>query len=234
MRENVGAYTCRMNTKLAATTHGITASAMPRPRRKQAERVAESDGRMLDAATALIARMGYAGTTLESIGSEAGYSRQLVAQRFGSKDKLLEAVISGHGDTLRLRALERRRSLSGLQALFMEVDSYLQALDAPSVQSRAFFVLMLESAGPAPQFRPVFAAITARWQDTLAETILDAQAQGAIRKDVDANLEALLLIATLRGVRIQSLMDPGRSNVPAAINAIKLSLAERLMARNAA
>ncbi len=223
-----------MNTKLAATTHGTKTSGTPRPRRKQAERVAESDGRMLEAATALIARMGYAGTTLESIGSEAGYSRQLVAQRFGSKDKLLEAVISGHGDTLRVRALERRRSLSGLQALFMEVDSYLQALDSPSVQSRAFFVLMLESAGPAPQFRPVFAAITARWQDTLAETILDAQAQGAIRKDVDANLEAMLLIATLRGVRIQSLMDPSRSNVPAAINAIKLSLAERLIARNAA
>lgn len=222
-----------MKTTLAASTHGTEASGAPRRRRTQAERVAESDGRMLDAATALIARMGYAGTTLESIGSEAGYSRQLVAQRFGSKDKLLEAVISGHGDTLRVRALERRRSLSGLQALFMEVDSYLQALDSPSVQSRAFFVLMLESAGPAPQFRPVFAAITARWQDNLAEIIREAQAQSAIRKDVDANLEAMLLIATLRGVRIQSLMDPPRSDVPAAINAIKLSLAERLMARNA-
>jgi AcrR family transcriptional regulator len=187
-----------MNTKLAATIHD-TEPAAPRRRRTQAERVAESDRRMLDAATALIARMGYAGTTLESIGSEAGYSRQLVAQRFGSKDKLLEAVISGHGDTLRVRAQDRRRSLAGLQALFTEVDSYLQALDSPSVQSRAFFVLMMESAGPAPQFRPVFAAITARWEDSLAETIRDAQALGAIRKDVDAHMEAMLLIATLRG-----------------------------------
>jgi AcrR family transcriptional regulator len=221
-----------MNTKLSASSRGAKAGGKAPPRRTQAERVAESDRRMLDAATALIARLGYAGTTLESIGSEAGYSRQLVAQRFGSKDKLLEAVISGHGDTLRVRAQERRRSLSGLQALFAEVDSYLQALDSPSIQSRAFFVLMLESAGPAPQFRAVFAAITARWEDSLAETIREGQAQGALRKDVDAQLEALLLIATLRGVRIQSMMDPSRSNVPTAINAIKLALAERLMARN--
>lgn len=199
------------------------------PRRTQAERVAESDRRMLDAATALIARVGYGGATLEAIGAEAGYSRQLVAQRFGAKDKLLEAVISRHGDTLRERAQERRRSLSGLQALFMEVDSYLQALDAPSVQSRAFFVLMLEATGPAPQFRPVFAAITARWEDSLAETIIDAQARGAVRADLDARIEAALLIATLRGVRIQSMMDPARSNVPAAMNAIKLALAERLL-----
>jgi AcrR family transcriptional regulator len=206
-----------------------TVADAPSRRRTQAERVAESDRRMLDAATALIARAGYSGATLESIGSEAGYSRQLVAQRFGSKDKLLETVISGHGDTLRERASQRRLNLSGLQALFTEVDSYLQALDAPSVQSRAFFVLMLESAGPAPQFRPVFAAITARWQDSLSDTIAEAQAQGAIRKDIDPRMEALLLIATLRGVRIQSLMDPSRSNVPEAINAIKLGLAERLL-----
>jgi AcrR family transcriptional regulator len=201
------------------------------PRRTQAERTAESDRRMLDAATRLIASQGYSGTTLEAIGSEAGYSRQLVTQRFGSKDRLLQAVIERHGDTLRERAVARRQGLSGLGALYAEIDSYLSALDAPSVQSRAFFVLMLESIGPAPQFRPAFAAITARWEDGLVQQIEQAQQQGTLRPDVDARTEARLLIAALRGIRIQSMMDPAASDVPAAMNALKLGLAERLLAR---
>src|SRR5262245_53212936 len=97
----------------------------PRTRRTQAERVAESDRRMLDAATCLIATHGYAAMTLEAIGVEAGYSRQLVAQRFGSKDRLLEALISRHIDVLRRLAAEGRASLSGLAALYNEIDTYL-------------------------------------------------------------------------------------------------------------
>jgi AcrR family transcriptional regulator len=200
----------------------------PRVRRSQAERTAESDRRMLDAATRLIASQGYMATTLEAIGNEAGYSRQLVAQRFGSKDKLLETVIARHADALRERLRSRRSRLAGLAGLYSEIDSYLQALDEPSLESRAFFVLMLESAGPAPQFRPAFAAITARWEERLAQQIRESQAQGSLRADVDARIESKLLIATLRGIRIQSMMDPGTSDVPAAANSLKAAIAERL------
>ena len=203
----------------------------PRARRTQAERVAESDRKILDAATLLIATQGYSATTLEAIGSEAGYSRQLVAQRFGSKDKLLRDVIDRHGDMLRARAESLRHNRAGLEALYSEIDSYLRAMDSPSIQSRAFFVLMLESIGPAAQFRQAFADITARWEKSLLGQIAQAQAQGAMRPDVDARTEARLLIAALRGVRIQSMMDPPASDVPAAINAIKVALAERLLAR---
>jgi len=203
----------------------------PKPRRTQAERVAESDRRMLDAAIQLIATQGYSATTLEAIGSEAGYSRQLVTQRFGSKDRLLETVIGNHADMLRRRAEATRHNLSGLEGLYAEVDSYLRALDAPSIQSRAFFVLMLESVGPAPQFRPAFAAITARWEEGLVQHITQAQQQGSMRPDVNPRTEARLLIAALRGTRIQSLMDPEHSDVSAAMNALKVSLAERLLPR---
>ena len=202
-----------------------------KPRRTQAERTAESDRRMLDAAIHLIATQGYSATTLEAIGAEAGYSRQLVSQRFGSKDKLLETMISNHAEHLNERALALRQNLTGLQSLFVEIDSYLRALDSPSIQSRAFFVLMLESVGPAPQFRPAYAAITARWEERLVEQIEAGQQQGSLRPDIDARTEARLLIATLRGIRVQSLMDPESSAVLAAMNALKVGLAERLLSR---
>src|SRR6218665_4053996 len=63
-----------------------------RVRRTQAERVAESDRRLMEAAIRLIARIGYTHTTLESIGIEAGYSRGLVQHRLGSKERLLEEL----------------------------------------------------------------------------------------------------------------------------------------------
>lgn len=186
---------------------------------------------MLDAATRLIATQGYTATTLEAIGSEAGYSRQLVTQRFGSKDQLLQALVARHVDALRERAKALGARLTGLAALYGEVDTYLHAMDSPTVESRAFFVLMLEAAGPAPQFRPLFASITAGWEERLVEEIRTGQAQGSLRADVDARTEARLLIATLRGVRIQSMMDPERSDVPAALNTLKAALAERLLPR---
>lgn len=202
-----------------------------RVRRTQAQRVAESDRRILDAATGLIATRGYSATTLEAIGSEAGYSRQLVTQRFGSKDRLLEALIARHVDTLRKRADERRAHLTGLAAIYSEIDSYLHALDAPGIESRAFFVLMLESVGPAPQFRPVFASITSQWEDRLTRELQAGQDQGSLRPDIDARVEARLLIAALRGIRIRSMMDPGTRDVSVALNSLKVALAERLLGR---
>jgi AcrR family transcriptional regulator len=210
----------------------MAVAPQPRVRRTQAERVAESDRRMLDAATSLIATHGYAATTFEAIGAEAGYSRQLVAQRFGSKDRLLEAVISRHIDVLRRLAAEGRASLTGLAALYNEIDTYLHALNAPSVESRAFFVLMLESAGPVPQLRPTFASFSVQWEAMLLQDIRDGQGRGSLRPDVDARTEARLLIATLRGILIQSMIDPQASDVPAALNTLKVALAERLLSRS--
>jgi hypothetical protein len=64
---------------------------------------------------------------------------------------------------------------------------------------------------------------------TVRSTRWRSRARWAVKQDAD--LEAMPLTACMPGGRIQSLVDPSRSNVPAAINAIKLSLAERLMAR---
>ena len=119
-------------------------------RRTQAERVAESDRRMLDAALRLIATRGYSQTTLEAIGLEAGYSRALVQHRFGSKDKLLEALIGEIAQAHRARLLPRLRGLAGLDALEVEIDCYLEGMDDPPMHSRAFFVLMSESIASNP------------------------------------------------------------------------------------
>jgi len=199
----------------------------PKSRRTQAERVAESDRRMLDAATRLIAKNGYTQTTLEAIGVEAGYSRGLVQHRYGNKDRLLDELIKKIAADHRERLLERMRGLSGLDALFCEIDCYLESMDAPRDSSRAFFMLMHESLGPAPHIRPTFAAISARWHRAIARQIEHGQRAGQIRADIDPGLEAQLLIATARGLRTQSMLNPQTSDIASSIQAFKDGLRAR-------
>jgi len=215
------------STSEAAASHGDPRPPS-RPRRTQAERVAESDARMLEAATRLIASRGYTHTTLEAIGVEAGYSRGLVQHRFGSKDKLLAALVRKVADDHRQLLLPRLRGLSGLPAIECEIDAYLEGMDDPPMHSRAFFVLMLESIGPAPQIRAVFAQISARWHTALAGQIVKGQQQGRIRRDADPAMEAQLIIATVRGLRTQSMLAPETSDIAAAIAALKRDLRARL------
>lgn len=200
----------------------------PPARRTQAERVAESDTRMLQAAMRLMASRGYAQTTLEAIGAEAGYSRGLVSHRFGSKDRLLEELVNRVIEDFRTGLLQRLRGLSGLDALFCEIDCYLEGMDDPPLSSRALFVLMLESIGPAPQIREHFARFGKRWQASLVRTLTKGQQAGSIRADVNAADEARLLIATLRGLRTQSMIDPAGSNIARDIAALKSNLRQRL------
>lgn len=205
-----------------AATH-----APPKSRRTQAERVAESDRRMLDAATHLIAKNGHTMTTLEAIGVEAGYSRGLVQHRFGNKDRLLDELIKKIAADHRTRLLERMRGLSGLDALFCEIDCYLESMDTPRDSSRAFFMLMHESLGPAPQIRATFAAISARWHRAVARHIENGQRAGQIRADINAESEAQLLIATARGLRTQAMLNPQTSDIASAIQAFKDGLRAR-------
>ncbi|MDM0033566.1 TetR/AcrR family transcriptional regulator [Variovorax sp. J22P271] len=200
----------------------------PRTRRTQAERVAESDRRMLEAATRLIARHGYTLTTLDAIGTEAGYSRGLAQHRFGNKDRLLEELIKKIAADHRERLLARMKGLRGLDALCCEIDCYLEGMDEPTDNSRAFFMLMHESLGPAPHIRATFAAISARWHHALARQIEAGQRTGQIRSDAHPEREAQLLIATARGLRTQSMLNPQTSDIATAIQALKEGLRARL------
>ena len=55
----------------------------PTARRTQAERRAESDDRLLEAAAAIIAEEGYMAATLERVGERAGFSRGLASRKYG-------------------------------------------------------------------------------------------------------------------------------------------------------
>ena len=93
-------------------------------------------------------------------------------------------------------------------------------MDDPPLSSRVFFVLMLESIGPAPQIREHFARFGKRWQASLTRTLSKGQQLGSIHAGIDPATEARLLIATLRGLRTQSMLDAASSNIARDIAAL--------------
>ena len=72
-----------------------TSTASETGRMTQAERRERSEQELLEATMRVVSEKGVAAATFDAIGREAGYSRGLVTQRFGSKDGLIRSLITG-------------------------------------------------------------------------------------------------------------------------------------------
>lgn len=163
-------------------------------RRTQHERRTETEQRVLDAATELIARHGSRTVSLAEVGRVAGYSRGIVTHQFGSKQNLLECVVRraqnfgapADGDT-------------GLDLLTAVVTTYLATLHDRSPDGEAFLTLWSESVAGDAALAPLFAERDAWFRDLLARHVRTGVDDGSIRADVDADAVALAIIGLLRG-----------------------------------
>lgn len=180
-----------------------------RTRRSQSERRQESETRLLAAAAQVVAEAGVAAATFEAIGKQAGYSRGLATQRFGSKQGLIEALV----DNLHQRfedglAAARIDDLPGLEALLAVVDLYLTQLEL-AAEGQAYFVLMAGAVADRSSLTAVFAEEHQRIEARLQGMIARGQAEGGVRPDLDPRAAALTVGSLLLGVSMQSLIDPG-------------------------
>jgi AcrR family transcriptional regulator len=196
-------------------------------RRTQQERVAESDQRMLGAALQLIAERGYRGTSLAAIGEAAGYSRGLVHERFGSKQGLLWALTK---QILRVWNQESRshgKERTGLDALCDMLDNHRRAIEDDR-GIRSFYALMFEAIGPTPDLQPEFRQLHVRFRADIEKLLRDGIKAGEIRRDIDPEAQAALLLATQRGIGFQWLLDPKAFDLAAAYDELKRNLRKAL------
>jgi AcrR family transcriptional regulator len=184
------------------------------PRRTQAERRDESERGVVQAAIAVVAEAGVGAVTFDSLGRRGGFSRGLATQRFGSKQGLIEAVIGHlHERQETLRGDRRIDDLPGLEAVLAFVDHYLRDL-AANDEGRAYFMLLSSAVADASEFRAVFAAAHARVERRLEAWVLRGQAEGAIRREIDADAAALMIGSLLFGLSMQLLIDPAMNIDP--------------------
>lgn len=197
-------------------------------RRTQAERRSQSEQGLLQAAIDVIASAGVGAVTFETLGRASGFSRGLATQRFGSKQRLIEAVLAHLHE--RQETLLRERRLDerpGLEAILTYVDVCLRDL-ALRNEARAYFMLLSSSVAEASELRDGFRQAHAEVEARLVAWVLKGQAEGEIRADVDERAAALMIGCLMFGQSMQMLVDPAMDLGPlreVSLATLKSSLA---------
>ncbi|KJL42309.1 TetR/AcrR family transcriptional regulator [Microbacterium trichothecenolyticum] len=164
---------------------------------------------LLRAAGELIAEGGYQSMTLAQVGERAGYSRSLATARFGSKGKLLEALV----DEIVVRwSLERvepeSRGLDGLSALRVLLTAITQSYERNPRSLTTLYALIFEALGPIPELHERFVVFNRRLRNRIASTIEQGVQDGSVVAGTDPDLVANEIVAQLRGVGYLWQLDP--------------------------
>jgi len=182
-------------------------------RRTQAQRRSEAERRVLDATMALIARKGSHAVTLAQVGEAAGYSRGIVTHHFGSREKLLEAVMR---DAQRFPVPDY--SGNALEWLAALVRAYLTNVTGRTPAARAFLQMWGEAIAADPVLMPIFAEQDKAFRSLLADRIRVGIGDGSIRPNADPAAGAVLIVALVRGIGMQLIATPAPRNVSAIID----------------
>lgn len=177
------------------------------PRRTQQDRRSASDGRLLAAALRLVARGGSAGTSLAAIGLEAGFSRGLPVERFGSKVALLQALIDRMEAWAEENVFAGLPEESGLDGLLARVAAHFHGCMAGPEAVGALYILCMESLTVVPELRPRLAAYFQGYRRAFEHHIRCGQRKGEIRAELDPAVEASLVLGLIRGLVTQWLLD---------------------------
>lgn len=202
-------------------------SATRTPDRQQ-QRVERSRRALLDAAADIINEEGFSALTHAHIGERAGYSRGLVTERFGSKEALIGALMEETS-----YAWERRRidvveeGSTGLVALRHFLQGIADQAREDERWLKVFYGLLNEALrddGLADQ-----AALLHRsMRRSIAACVRSGVEDGSIRVDANADQEAVLIVAGLRGIGYQWLLDARVIDAVAAIDHLAKTTCDRL------
>ncbi|MBT7667162.1 MAG: TetR/AcrR family transcriptional regulator [Rhodospirillaceae bacterium] len=172
----------------------MSETAVPRRGRKSEI----SRGQILDAAARMLRRQGYGNTTLRAIAEVAGIQAGSIYYHFASKDEIMDAVLErgvrAVYEAVRARLAALPDETGHLSRIEVAVTAHLEALLSHGDYTSA----SIRTYGEVPEAfqqksQPLREAYVVLWQDLLGA----AQADGAIRSDLDTSLLRTLLLGSL-------------------------------------
>jgi AcrR family transcriptional regulator len=199
-------------------------------RRTQRERTEESARRLAEAAIELIVEKGYINTTAREIGVRAGYSRAMVAERFGTKDALLDTILER--DYERRIDVEPGPEATGFDRLLAPVDALIAfAKDDPRLL-RAMFILNFEAVHDSGVLRQRIQQWLTGFRAKLAEGIRVGQVDGSVTPDVDPADASQEILAAGIGYAYLWIVTPNEFDMESALSRWRNRLATSLSARS--
>ncbi|GAC1402545.1 MAG: TetR/AcrR family transcriptional regulator [Mycobacterium sp.] len=176
--------------------------------RTQEQRRVEAERRLVRAAAELVGEIGPARVTLANVGERAGYSRGLVTHHFGSKGAMMQRLVETVTSQFRDAMAEESRSDSPVGQLRQLVDFYFRGVADLQPVNRARLVLWAEAvAAPSECVRPQMISADREFREGIEKRIQLAVSAGDIAGPVDAQGFATVIIAMLRGVALQRVLD---------------------------
>jgi AcrR family transcriptional regulator len=185
---------------------GESVDTLEPTRQTQAERREAAEHAILEAAKTIVAERGLDALTLNEAGEMAGYSRALPAHYFGTKSALVAALADYIMATYALRVRAAIQPTEGLDRLCERVAFYIDDGCREPQNLRAFQAIL--GAGLThPDLVPVVTRLNLDSIDGLAALIKRARDRGEVKADARPRAEASLILAAMRGVMFQWLID---------------------------
>ncbi|MEV5831447.1 TetR/AcrR family transcriptional regulator [Spirillospora sp. NPDC052242] len=176
----------------------MVTSRTGRPRRTQEQRRDAARAAIIETAVRLLADGGYGNMTLADLGERAGYSRSLATHYFGSKPKLLAAVLD---HVLRESPPGRMpASVSGLRRVQAEIGAVFDGLDENPSSARAYIVITHEAVTSLPELRPMVHRQNIAFRGRIESALREAATLKIVRPDLDAASVSIAVVAMIRGV----------------------------------
>jgi AcrR family transcriptional regulator len=187
---------------------------MPRGQFDRSERKAATRAALLEAAARVYARRGFAGATLDEVAAEAGFTKGAVYAHFGSKEKLLLALLQEHltrqiAEQLELFARARSdRDSPTWERPRAGSDSWMRRLEQDPDPFR-LFVELWSYAQRDEQLRAGLAGGLQALRATFVSFGIDSAADAGIETSEAAHEQfASALIGLILGLGVLKLADP--------------------------
>ena len=193
-------------------------TSMPEPRRRtQAQRRDAARAALLDTAIGLLADGGYASMTLADVGERAGYSRSLAAHYFGSKPKLLAAIIDYVLTESPPPTLDP--GLRGVGRIEAEITSFFDGLVSHPSWVRVYIVIAHEAATAVPELQAAIHQQNVGFRNRVESALREGIDLGEIPSGLDTGAVSIAVMAMVRGVAWEWFTDPALG-LPACKRAI--------------
>lgn len=178
------------------------------PRLTQAERVAISDKKMLQAATELVLEIGTDKTTLKEVGERAGYSRGLASARFGSKEELFLRMSEDHRDLWFATLLRHTQGKSGLDAVLSRIDAIEDIMRTHTENVKVMYTLWFDALGHPSVLRTELFKYNTESRNALTRIILQGIADGEFPEALDTQQVVTDFYSRVYGFIYQWLITP--------------------------
>jgi AcrR family transcriptional regulator len=156
---------------------------------RQKARVAETEGRILRAATRLFIRRGYQGTTLAQVADAAGVSHRTVYVRFGTKAELLKRAtdVAFVGDTRPVDVAHREWFHTALTAQTLSARTSALADGTADLMQRTgdLFEVVLQAQVTEPLLAEALQAGRAATRENIRTFVQVAAADGLLHTSAD-------------------------------------------------